>query len=713
MAADRSRRRRLGPPWSRALLIISSLLAGLASATASVSATAPAFDPLQHHPLEDRALIEPEAVLTELPAQLAQARAAKDGRQLALLYLAQANACRVIADWNCQNTAGADARDAAKIAGQPLLEVRGLIAESRAGIAQQDYSRGERLLAQAEALLSKTPSPELYADIQLAYSSLSFSLGKHAVAADYANRGLIVLKNGEAVPTKVRLLRNRARSQALLGDALSARGSLSLAQKLVATINDPKLSAELALEAARLARTTGDTATQRINGQAILELSAKLKNSQLAGLGHEVLGMASLDIGEKDNAERDLSAAYLAFRELGLARDELRVSRQNLRLMADRDAPAAELKPRLSRYLDLAARIESSDRAQASDDFDARLKYVQREFEVARLESEARTAAERERLLAETNRLSRWLVAASLGLLVLLAVFFVSQRRAYRRVSEAMDALRHSDARAEDLLRLSTGYVFLHDLEGRMMLVNPAAAEAIGYGPEQIVGHSLVEFMSTNSSALFAAYLQRVRKQGQDEGVILIRTESGNERHWRYSNRLSSPADSRAYVVGNAVDVTEQVLHAEKLREQNERDALTGVYNRRFLESFERRHPSGGLWAAVTVDLDHFKRINDTEGHERGDQVLIEIGGFLQDKVRSGDAVVRLGGDEFVVLLADTDVLALEKLVERLRQDVDRAPCHFSLGAALREGDETLSATMARADSAMYSARSLLRRAPD
>lgn len=708
MAASppRHRQGRMRPwPW-QVLLLAASLL----SSSTQAAVPPPAFDPLQHHALEDRALVEPEAVLAELPARIEQARAAKDQRELALLFLAQANACRVIANWTCQDTAGADARDAAEIAGEPLLAVRGLIAESRASIAQQDYTHGERLLARAEALLRTTPSPELFSDVQLAYSSLSFALGKHAAALDYANRGLLVLKNGVALPMQVRLLRNRARSQALLGDVLSARGSLNVAQRLVESLNDPKLSAELSLESARLARTSGDVETQRQSGRAILALSEKLKNSQLAGLGHEVMGLAALDAGDKAAAESNLRTAYEAFRQLGLDRDELRVSREDIRLMLERGASGAELTPRVTRYLDLATKIEKGDRAQASDDFDARLKYLQREYEVDRLEAEARAAAERERLLAQTNRLTRWLVVLSLAIVLVLGAFYLFQRRAYARLRSAMDALRHSDARAEDLLRLSSGYVFLHDLEGRLMLVNPASAEALGYAPEDIVGRSLAEFMSASTSTTFGGYLHRVRKQGQDEGVILIRTRDGSERHWRYSNRLSSPQDSRAYVVGNAVDVTEQVLQAEKLRDQNERDALTGVYNRRFLDSFERRHPAAGRWAAVTVDLDHFKHINDTEGHERGDQVLIEIGGLLQDKVRADDAVVRLGGDEFVVLLGDADAATLEKLVERLRQDADKAPCRFSLGAALREGDESLAATMARADAAMYSARSVARR---
>src|SRR5690349_21667065 len=134
------------------------------------------------HPLELRALVDPEAVLEQVPGEIDKARAQHDNAEVARLYLAQANACRVIADWTCQRMAGAQAARAAQKAGQALLAVRGRIAESRGSIAMQDFTRGEQLLGQAELLLKDTPSPELSADVFLAYSSLSYMLGKHALA---------------------------------------------------------------------------------------------------------------------------------------------------------------------------------------------------------------------------------------------------------------------------------------------------------------------------------------------------------------------------------------------------------------------------------------------------------------------------------------------------------------------------------------------------
>lgn len=133
-------------------------------------------DTIERHPLELRALVEPEAVLRELPAAIINARLQGDQRLVALLYLAQANACRVVADWDCQREAGMNARAAANEAAVPHLEVRGIIAESRARLAMQDYTRAARLLGDAELSLKESPQPELLADVMLAYSSMSYSL---------------------------------------------------------------------------------------------------------------------------------------------------------------------------------------------------------------------------------------------------------------------------------------------------------------------------------------------------------------------------------------------------------------------------------------------------------------------------------------------------------------------------------------------------------
>jgi diguanylate cyclase (GGDEF)-like protein/PAS domain S-box-containing protein len=658
-----------------------------------------------HHPLEERALSEPDAVLKQLPALIADARKRERFDEQALLFLAQANACRVVADWPCQRVAGAAARNAAQAAGKPLLVVRALIAESRALIAMQDFSRGEELLGRAELVLKANPSPELSADVYLAYSSLSHALGKYALSAEYAARGLAVLKPGQALPMQVRLLRNQARAQVALGQPKEGGLSLQRARVLAERFDDPKLSAELLFGAARMAREAGDNAAQVRAGEQVLEMAGRLKNSQLGGMAHEVLGLAALDRGEDAAALRELRTSYQSFRDLGLKRDELRVLRELLRLAIARGEPAGELA---GRFLAIDFEIEASDRAKAADDFDARLKYAEREFELLRLRDEAVLAKERERALAERNRQSQMLTLASAALLIVLGAFFVQQRRSNRQLHATLALLRESEARALDLLNLSAGFVFLHDIAGRLLLVNPATAQALGQPAEALVGRSLAEFQPRGSRADFEAYLHRIQTEGEDEGVFLVRSADGGHRHWRYSSRLSAPKDGRAHVVGNAVDVTDQVHETRVLHEQSMRDALTGSYNRRHLEVFEAGHQPYG-WGVISVDLDHFKQVNDSQGHDRGDQVLIEFCRFLGRRIGADDAVVRLGGDEFAVLLGDADAARLASVVERLRRDIGLAPCEYSLGSALREGDEALTATIARADGDMYSVRAAVR----
>jgi diguanylate cyclase (GGDEF)-like protein/PAS domain S-box-containing protein len=695
-------------------LVLALALAGSAVAAAVVPAPtqAPAGverTQLPRHPLEDRALVEPDEVLRLLPPLIEQARVAADSHQLALLYLAQANACRVIADWRCQRDAGAAARKAAQAAGQPILLVRALVSESRALIAVQDFTRGEQLLGEAELVLKGSPSPELSADVSLAYSSLSFALGKLALSAEYAERGLAVLPGDLGLPTQARLLRNLARAQAQQGQKDAAEHSLQRGRALAERINDPKLSAEIWLGDARQARANGDIAAQRRSGERVLALGARLKNSQLGGMGHEVLGLAALDQGDRALANGELRQAYDSFRALGMKRDELRVLHELLRVaIAQKQAPAL-INSMALRFLDIDGAIERSDRAKAADDFDARLEYAERELDVLRLKDEAVLAGERERALAERNRQSQALTALVAAMLLVLGAFLLLQRRSNRRLQSTLALLRESEAQANDLLNLSAGFVFLHDLRGRLVRVNPAAAQALGQPVEALVGRLLQDFQPRVSRDGFAEYLHRVQVQGEDQGVFLVRSGEGDNRHWRYSSRLSAAHDGRAYAVGHAVDVTDQVQQTRVLHEQSVRDALTGTYNRRQLEICENSHPGDRPWAAISVDLDHFKQVNDTQGHDRGDLVLMDVARFLLERVRATDVVIRLGGDEFVVLLPFASAEMLRASVERLLGDAPQAPCAFSVGSALRAEDEPLSATIARADAAMYAARAIAR----
>ncbi|MCB1588282.1 MAG: GGDEF domain-containing protein [Xanthomonadales bacterium] len=140
------------------------------------------------------------------------------------------------------------------------------------------------------------------------------------------------------------------------------------------------------------------------------------------------------------------------------------------------------------------------------------------------------------------------------------------------------------------------------------------------------------------------------------------------------------------------------------LKEQTIRDSLTGCFNRRYLTLFELQQSDPG-WAALVIDLDQFKRINDAHGHERGDQVLRDFASFLRQHLPADGALVRSGGDEFILLLSTPEALPAKQLMQQLERHRDDASCAFSVGLALRQGRESLISTIARADRSMYGSK--------
>lgn len=149
------------------------------------------------------------------------------------------------------------------------------------------------------------------------------------------------------------------------------------------------------------------------------------------------------------------------------------------------------------------------------------------------------------------------------------------------------------------------------------------------------------------------------------------------------------------------------------LRRASVRDPLTGLYNRRAIaEALERhwlRHRRGQQPLAVLlIDIDHFKRINDTLGHAAGDSVLMHLSSLLQRHVRAEDIVGRMGGEEFLLVLPDTLSAQALSLAERLRALVraEALGTTISIGIAMaRTDDEQAENVIARADAALYRAK--------
>lgn len=237
----------------------------------------------------------------------------------------------------------------------------------------------------------------------------------------------------------------------------------------------------------------------------------------------------------------------------------------------------------------------------------------------------------------------------------------------------------------------SDGIVTL-DAAGRVASLNPAAAQVFGPGEADAVGLSLGELLGVT--------LEEWPPRCEGETVIETRPPGGGAR--ALSLKFSAFAIQGATMYTMMVaDVTERQALIGKLTVQAERDALTGLYNRRFfLDELARvwnrsRRAGAPHVALIAIDLDHFKFINDTFGHQAGDRLLMEISRKLLKRGRQGDVIARLGGDEFAILLYDVDENSAEHLAESYRLTIADHPfihdgrtveIGCSLGMALLDG---------------------------
>lgn len=168
-----------------------------------------------------------------------------------------------------------------------------------------------------------------------------------------------------------------------------------------------------------------------------------------------------------------------------------------------------------------------------------------------------------------------------------------------------------------------------------------------------------------------------------------------------------------------ASNITARHTLEEELKNLSNTDPLTGLYNRRFFEAAAEEEVRKSITcrrplSIMIADVDHFKSVNDTYGHNVGDAVLKDVAGMISRNLRRSDLAARWGGEEFVVAMSDISLQQAMLAGERLRRAVnarkydDRFSVSVSVGVAQRNSDdESLSEIIERADSALYEAKSL------
>ncbi|TFH85662.1 EAL domain-containing protein [Billgrantia azerbaijanica] len=255
-----------------------------------------------------------------------------------------------------------------------------------------------------------------------------------------------------------------------------------------------------------------------------------------------------------------------------------------------------------------------------------------------------------------------------------------------------------------------------------ILYANAAFERITGYTREEVLGRNCRFLQGENADDETRLAIRQGLETRQQLHVTLRNYRKDGTPFWNdlYIAPVFDDGDTVTHFIGVLNDISAQREYETRLAYTTSHDALTGLPNRSLLEDrlaqscqFARRH--GHSLAVLFVDLDGFKPINDTLGHELGDRILIEVAHRLAEAARPGDTVARFGGDEFVVLLPDLahqdDVLAIvERLLERIARPYHDGKCELrltaSIGIAMNGGDEPQPMRLIQqADLAMYKAK--------
>ena len=276
-------------------------------------------------------------------------------------------------------------------------------------------------------------------------------------------------------------------------------------------------------------------------------------------------------------------------------------------------------------------------------------------------------------------------------------------------------ATRRQTAHFRSLVTASTDLVAAFG-PGGCSYVSRSVTEMLGQPEADLLGPGFARFVHADDREA----VDEACANGQaHELVFRLQNRFGE---WRQLEAHVSDLRSDRHIRGivlNARDVTERVRLEDELTHQAFHDGLTGLANRalfrdRLDQSLSRSSRTGEALAVLFVDLDGFKQVNDTLGHDAGDQLLEEVAARFGTAIRPSDTLARLGGDEFALLLEEADealaVTIAERLLERLSKAILLAGREMSLGASVgvvvhTGGPGKSEDLMRHADLAMYAAK--------
>jgi len=302
----------------------------------------------------------------------------------------------------------------------------------------------------------------------------------------------------------------------------------------------------------------------------------------------------------------------------------------------------------------------------------------------------------------------------TLGLLAALGISYAGSLATRLRINNRELTLRREQLK--QIIQHSMNSVFTIGEDGQIETVNAQSEHLFREPNTSMCTKNIREYIPD-----WHPDIEELELTGVHDRECIGRRSDGQELQLLLRKSMLNIEGKKLFIIF-LMDISEYKETEKELYHQATHDALTGAFNRRHMESVIiseyqrcRRHHNG--LSVMMFDIDHFKRVNDTYGHDIGDQVLSEVANRLQQLIRASDTLCRTGGEEFLLILPETNNPAALVLAERLRARIANEPFHLDSGhklnvtisigvyTTLGESSEGYQEVIQRADRAMYAAK--------
>jgi len=265
-------------------------------------------------------------------------------------------------------------------------------------------------------------------------------------------------------------------------------------------------------------------------------------------------------------------------------------------------------------------------------------------------------------------------------------------------ISERIQAeqdLKRSEERYRALFDSSLELVYILDFEGKFLDANRATLELIGYSKEEISKLNVASLFDPEDLPGLMEMLNKAGVPGLYKEMMefKLRRKDGSQVYIEAQSSLIRREGKPYAIQGIARDITERKMFEQRLSEMATHDFLTGLPNRillndRFTMALAQAHRNKHRLAIIALDLDRFKSVNDTLGHQAGDDLLKAIAIRLKESVRSSDTVARMGGDEFLLLMPEMH------MIEDANKIIDKIALAFKEPFSIQGSRLNMSASM-------------------